>query len=129
MPSTPAVARGAPIFTSSLRNADASLLAELGTCDALIVTVLAAGGTTPAAATAGGEDENWDVAALAALDMPILQGPCLTWSRQSWADSSDGLTPLDVASQVAVPEFDGRIITVPFSFKETDPDDPVGLSK
>ena len=32
------------------------------------------------------------------------------------------MTPLDVATQVAVPEFDGRIITVPFSFKETDAD-------
>ena len=27
-----------------------------------------------------------------------------------------------MASQVAVPEFDGRIITVPFSFKEIDDD-------
>ena len=32
------------------------------------------------------------------------------------------MSPLDVATQVAVPEFDGRIITVPFSFKETDAD-------
>ncbi len=31
-----------------------------------------------------------------------------------------GMSPLDVATQVAVPEFDGRIITVPFSFKEID---------
>jgi cobaltochelatase CobN len=30
------------------------------------------------------------------------------------------MSPLDVATQVAVPEFDGRIITVPFSFKEID---------
>ena len=118
---------GTPIFCSSLRGAGSDLLAELGSCDALIVTVLAAGGTKPATATAGGEDENWDVAALAALDIPILQGLCLTWSRQTWADSDEGLSPLDVATQVAVPEFDGRIITVPFSFKETDPDDPVGL--
>ena len=29
---------------------------------------------------------------------------------------------MDVATQVAVPEFDGRIITVPFSFKEIDDD-------
>ena len=36
--------------------------------------------------------------------------------------SDEGMTPLDVATQVAVPEFDGRIITVPFSFKETDAD-------
>ncbi|MFO7166150.1 MAG: cobaltochelatase subunit CobN, partial [Mycolicibacterium hassiacum] len=53
-------------------------------------------------------------------DIPILQGLCLTSSRAQWESNDDGLTPLDVASQVAVPEFDGRIITVPFSFKEID---------
>jgi cobaltochelatase CobN len=114
--------RGTPIFCSSLRGASPELLGELGSCDALIVTVLAAGGTKPATAAAGGEDENWDVAALAALDVPILQGLCLTWSRTAWHESAEGLSPLDVATQVAVPEFDGRIITVPFSFKETDAD-------
>ena len=57
---------------------------------------------------------------LAALDIPILQGLCLTSSRAQWHDNDDGISPLDVATQVAVPEFDGRIITVPFSFKEID---------
>ena len=32
-------------------------------------------------ASAGGDDEAWDVGALAALDVPILQGLCLTSSR------------------------------------------------
>ena len=91
----------------------------------MVVTVLAAGGTKPASASAGGDDEAWDVAALAALDVPILQGLCLTSSRADWAANDDGLSPLDVATQVAVPEFDGRLITVPFSFKEFDAD---GLS-
>jgi cobaltochelatase CobN len=113
---------GVPIFATSLRDAPADLLQCLGGCDALITTVLAAGGTKPATAAAGGDDEAWDVRALAALDIPILQGLCLTWDRASWAASDEGMTPLDVASQVAVVEFDGRIITVPFSFKETDPD-------
>ena len=113
---------GVPIFATSLRDAPADLLQCLGGCEALITTVLAAGGTKPATAAAGGDDEAWDVRALAALDVPILQGLCLTWDRASWAASDEGMTPLDVASQVAVPEFDGRIITVPFSFKETDPD-------
>jgi cobaltochelatase CobN len=113
---------GVPIFASSLRDARSDLIEYLGTCDALISTVLAAGGSKPAAASAGGDDDAWDVAALAALDIPILQGLCLTWDRASWAASDEGLTPLDVATQVAVPEFDGRIITVPFSFKETDAD-------
>jgi len=67
-----------------------------------------------------GDDDSWNVAHLAALDVPILQGLCLTTSRAQWDRSDEGLSPLDVATQVAVPEFDGRIITVPFSFKEID---------
>ena len=39
-----------------------------------------------------------------------------------WEASDDGMSPLDVATQVAVPEFDGRIITTAFSFKETGED-------
>lgn len=109
-----------PVFCASLRTADAALIELLGTADALVTTVLAAGGATPAAVGAGGADDTWNVAHLAALDIPILQGLCLTSSRAQWDENDDGLSPLDVATQVAVPEFDGRIITVPFSFKEMD---------
>ncbi len=109
-----------PVFCASLRTADAELLELLGTADTLVTTVLAAGGSTPATVSAGGNDDTWDVAHLAALDIPILQGLCLTSARSQWHDNDDGLSPLDVATQVAVPEFDGRIITVPFSFKEID---------
>ena len=112
--------RPLPVFCASLRTADAGLLDLLDTADAMVTTVLAAGGATPATATAGGNDDTWNVAHLAALDIPILQGLCLTSSRAQWQDNDDGLSPLDVATQVAVPEFDGRIITVPFSFKEID---------
>ncbi|MGW5226104.1 cobaltochelatase subunit CobN [Nocardia niigatensis] len=118
-------ARALPVYCASLRTAEPELLAELRTADALVVTVLAAGGTKPATASAGGDDEAWDVGALADLDVPILQGLCLTSGREQWEANDDGLSPLDVATQVAVPEFDGRIITVPFSFKEFDAD---GLS-
>ncbi|WP_163685469.1 cobaltochelatase subunit CobN [Mycolicibacterium gadium] len=112
--------RPLPVFCASLRTADTELLELLGTADALVTTVLAAGGSTPASVSAGGNDDTWNVAHLAALDVPILQGLCLTSSRSQWQDNDDGLSPLDVATQVAVPEFDGRIITVPFSFKEID---------
>nr|WP_225953470.1 cobaltochelatase subunit CobN [Kibdelosporangium phytohabitans] len=115
-------AQAMPVFCSSLRTAEPELLETLGKADALVVTVLAAGGTKPATASAGGDDEAWDVGALAALDVPILQGLCLTSSRASWDENDDGLSPLDTATQVAIPEFDGRIITVPFSFKEIDED-------
>jgi cobaltochelatase CobN len=114
--------RALPVFCSSLRTAEPQLVDTLRAADAIVVTVLAAGGTLPAAAGAGGSDEDWDVGALAGLDVPILQGLCLTTSRARWAGSDEGLTPLDAATQVAIPEFDGRLITVPFSFKEVGPD-------
>ncbi len=77
-------ARPLPVYCASLRQADPALLRTLAAADAMVVTVLAAGGTKPAGASAGGEDEAWDVAELAALDVPILQGLCLTTSRESW---------------------------------------------
>ncbi|MXG92200.1 cobaltochelatase subunit CobN [Nocardioides flavescens] len=113
---------GVPVFAGSLRSAPDELYTALGTLDALVVTVLAAGGSTPASASAGGEDEAWDVERMAALDIPVLQGLCLTSSRAEWEASDDGVTPLDSATQIAIPEFDGRIITAPFSFKEIDED-------
>ena len=115
-------AGGSPtaVYCASLRTAEADLLELLGTADALVTTVLAAGGAAPATVGAGGSDDSWNVAHLAALDIPILQGLCLTSTRAQWSGNDDGMSPLDVATQVAVPEFDGRIVTVPFSFKEID---------
>ncbi|MDT5336834.1 MAG: cobaltochelatase CobN [Mycobacterium sp.] len=112
--------RAVPVYCASLRTPEPDLLELLGTVDALVTTVLAAGGAVPATVTAGGADDSWNVAHLAALNIPILQGLCLTGSRAQWDDNDAGMSPLDVATQVAVPEFDGRIITVPFSFKEID---------
>ena len=113
---------GVPIFAGSLRSAPAELYEALGTLDAVVVTVLAAGGSAPATASAGGDDEAWDVERMAALDIPVLQGLCLTNSRADWEASDDGISPLDYATQIAIPEFDGRITTAPFSFKEIDAD-------
>ncbi|MEU7696294.1 cobaltochelatase subunit CobN, partial [Microbispora hainanensis] len=111
-----------PVFCGSLRGAGDDLLDLLRPVDALVVTVLAAGGAVAAAASAGGDEDAWDAGALAALDVPVLQALCLTTPRAVWADSDAGLSPMDAAMQVAVPEFDGRLITVPFSFKEDGPD-------
>ncbi|MFD7234651.1 cobaltochelatase subunit CobN [Streptomyces syringium] len=114
--------RALPLYVASLRAPESALVEALGTVDAVVTTVLAAGGTKPAAASAGGDDESWDAGALAALDVPILQALCLTGPRSAWEENDEGLSPLDAATQVAVPEFDGRLITVPFSFKEVDED-------
>ncbi|MFC1435068.1 cobaltochelatase subunit CobN [Streptacidiphilus sp. N1-3] len=111
-----------PVFCGSLRGADAELFALLGRCDAVVATVLASGGTVAAEASAGGAEEAWDIGALAELDVPVLQGLCLTSTRAAWEASDAALSPMDAAMQVAIPEFDGRLITVPFSFKELGAD-------
>ncbi|KUF16690.1 cobaltochelatase subunit CobN [Streptomyces silvensis] len=115
-------ARPLPLYVTSLRAPEPELIEQLRTVDAIVTTVLAAGGTKPAEASAGGDDESWDAGALTALDVPILQALCLTGSRSAWEENDEGVSPLDAASQIAVPEFDGRLITVPFSFKEIDAD-------
>ncbi len=80
--------------------------------DAVVTTVLAAG-------SAADDGDGWDASALASLGVPVVQAVASTSSREAWEDSSAGLGPLDVAMAVAIPEFDGRIVSVPFSFKET----------
>ena len=115
-----------PVFCGSLRglrgeDADAqTLLSLLSGCDVVVTTVLAAGGAVATDAVAGGDDDAWDAGLLASLDVPVVQGMALTSSRQAWAESGAALTPMDAAMQVAIPEFDGRLIANPFSFKEID---------
>jgi cobaltochelatase CobN len=93
-----------------------------GHVDALITTMLATGGSAPA----GGEE--WDAQALADLDVPVIQAVCSTTSRADWLASDSGLAPLDAATQVAIPEFDGRLSGGVISFKERDADgSPVGV--
>ncbi|MFB7713709.1 cobaltochelatase subunit CobN [Streptomyces sp. NPDC056105] len=111
-----------PVYCGSLRGADPGLYELLGEADTLVATVLAAGGTHASQASAGGDEEAWDIGALADLDIPVLQGLCLTSSKAAWEASDAALSPMDAAMQVAIPEFDGRIVTVPFSFKEEGPD-------
>ena len=54
------------MYCSSLRAAGPEVYELLAGTDALIVTVLAAGGTVAGDASAGGDADAWDVAALAA---------------------------------------------------------------
>src|SRR3712207_7547136 len=86
----------------------------LRTADALVVTVLAAGGSRPATAQAGGDDGAWDVGQLAALDVPVLQGLCLTRSREEWLGDDDGLSPPDVGNQGRSEEHTSELPSRPY---------------
>lgn len=50
-------------------------------------------------------------------DAPVFQVIVSGSSREAWAADTQGLRPRDIAMQVALPEFDGRIITRAVSFK------------
>ncbi|PWT94706.1 MAG: cobaltochelatase subunit CobN [Candidatus Melainabacteria bacterium] len=65
-----------------------------------------------------GKDSKKSQDVLALLNVPVLQSICCGATREQWLDSSRGLSPLDTAMNVVLPEFDGRIVTVPISFKQ-----------
>ena len=67
-------ARPLPLYVASLRAPEPELIDALRAADAIVTTVLAAGGTKPAEASAGGDDESWDAGALAGLDVPDPPG-------------------------------------------------------
>ncbi len=82
--------------------------------DVLInTTAFAMGEITPGGATPAG----WSVSVLEQLNVPVLQAITSGMMQQQWEQSARGLNPLDAAMNVVLPEFDGRIITVPLSFK------------
>lgn len=53
------------------------------------------------------------------LDVPVLQVILSGGTQAAWQNHSLGLSPRDIAMNVALPEVDGRIITRPVSFKAT----------
>jgi cobaltochelatase CobN len=57
-------------------------------------------------------------------DVPVLQALLVGATREAWAQSARGLSTADIAMQVALPEFDGRIVARPIAFKEERPADP-----
>jgi cobaltochelatase CobN len=117
--------RALPVFCYSLRTeadeppAFAHLRDAAGRplCDALISTLSFAMGELPV--TGPQVAAEWSVAALERLGVPVVQAIAATGSRERWERSDAGLTPVDVVMNVALPEFDGRIVSVPVSFKES----------
>ncbi|MFV0307789.1 MAG: cobaltochelatase subunit CobN [Desertimonas sp.] len=105
------------IWTYSLRRDDHGRVPALDRCaelgvDAIVTSTLAAGETV-----SGGD--RWEVPGIDALGVPVIQAPSAGRSRDEWLDDDAGLTPVEVASGVAIPEFDGRVIGPTFTFRET----------
>lgn len=99
------------VYTQSLKECDATgmplalkLMQDEGPVDAIISTLSFALGDTRGV--------------LERIDAPIIQAITSSSDQAAWRRTGRGLSPLDTAINVAIPEFDGRIISVPVSFKE-----------
>ncbi len=115
-----------PVFTSSLRAVQGNTPGEAipealryfitSPIDVLINTTSFATGAphVPASSAAAR-------GALEQVDVAVLQAITSGMTQAQWEPSTRGLNPLDTAMNVALPEFDGRIVTVPVSFKTGAP--------
>ncbi|MEM9037194.1 MAG: cobaltochelatase subunit CobN [Actinomycetota bacterium] len=112
------------IWTYSLRRDGDGEVPALQRCrdlgvDAIITSTRAGGNTVDDGAA-------WEVPVLDELGIPVIQSPSSSRSSAEWLDDEAGLSPLDVATGVAIPEFDGRIIGPTYSFKEIVEDGAAG---
>ena len=114
-------ARGiAPLILALTSLKDPAVTAELA---ALIATRRpAAIVTTTAFSAREGADFVLDAA-----DCPVFQAMPVGSARDAWAASARGLSAVDLAMQVALPEFDGRLGTIPVAFKAEITDPATGL--
>ncbi|SIQ85672.1 cobaltochelatase subunit CobN [Bosea sp. TND4EK4] len=108
-----------PLALTGLK--DPAVLAELAALTAAAKPALIV-------ATTGFSAREDDGFALDGGDCPILQAVPVGSPRDAWAASPRGLSATDLAMQVALPEFDGRIGAIPVAFKAETVDPGTGLA-
>lgn len=59
------------------------------------------------------------------LGVPVIKAILTYNTRTEWGDSMQGLNPMDVTMSIALPEFDGTLITVPVAARERTERDPL----
>ncbi|WP_341526366.1 cobaltochelatase subunit CobN [Nostoc sp. UHCC 0302] len=112
-----------PVFVSSLR--DPSVQEELSEFfqpkDAEPIAVLL---NTTSFSLASLETETPQIDLWEKLDVPVLQVILSGGFVEQWESQMQGLSPRDIAMNVALPEVDGRIITRVVSFKAVQTRNP-----
>ncbi|MBD1998850.1 cobaltochelatase subunit CobN [Leptolyngbya sp. FACHB-541] len=105
-----------PVFVSSLRDPDVQtdLLTHFQPKDGCPIQVLL-NATSFSLARLDSETPNVDL--WKQLDVPVIQVILSGGTVEQWRSQTRGLSPRDVAMNVALPEVDGRIISRAISFK------------
>ena len=63
------------------------------------------------------------------LGVPVIKAILTHNTLEEWLDTPQGLTPMDVTMSVAMPEFDGMLITVPVAARKLSDTDPLTGAK
>ena len=100
-----------PIFVTSLRDAPAAEL--IGTLMRTTEPAIVLNATGFAVSRPGAPKETPFVQA----GVPVLQAIFAGATERQWAEATRGLSPRDIAMNVALPEVDGRILTRAVAFK------------
>ncbi|MEG4273496.1 MULTISPECIES: cobaltochelatase subunit CobN [unclassified Microcoleus] len=105
-----------PVFVSSLREPDlqVELLEYFQPKDSEPIQLLI---NTTSFAVSGFSSQEPEQNSLKSLDVPVLQAIFSGGGLELWETELQGLSPRDVAMNVALPEVDGKIITRAVSFK------------
>ncbi|MBE9123546.1 cobaltochelatase subunit CobN, partial [Tychonema sp. LEGE 07199] len=105
-----------PVFVSSLREPDLQieLLDYFQPKDSESIQLLL---NTTSFAVSGFNSQQPETNSLQSLDVPVLQAIFSGGGLEQWETQLQGLSPRDVAMNVALPEVDGKIITRAVSFK------------
>jgi cobaltochelatase CobN len=105
-----------PVFVSSLREPDvqAELLELLQSLEGEGIGLLL---NTTSFSLAKLETETPQVDLWQQIDVPVLQVIFSSGTKEQWKSQFQGLSPRDLAMNVALPEVDGRIISRAVSFK------------
>ncbi|PSR16527.1 cobaltochelatase subunit CobN, partial [filamentous cyanobacterium CCP3] len=108
-----------PVFVSSLQDPDvqAELIDLLKPKDSDGIDLLL---NTTSFSVAKLDGATPNLALWERLDVPVLQVILSGGTQTAWASQTLGLSPRDIAMNVALPEVDGRIITRAVSFKATN---------
>ena len=116
-----------PLFSASLKDGDsaaviADLLRQAGVDVILNLTSFAV--SDPSRGD-DGMPEMRSAGPFGAVDAPVFQLVLSASLKDDWRDSSAGLTPRDLAMNVALPELDGRILARAVGFKRPPMRHPV----
>lgn len=68
----------------------------------------------------GSPDETLTGAALRKLNVPLLKAFTTYRTREEWQESDQGLSSMEITSSVAMPEFDGFLITLPVAARQAE---------